>query len=94
MVSGLQIIPIAGFSELFVWAVAIRFDLPTINKILVFVIGIAFSCLTEVLQLFTEDRSFDFYDMLADVIGLSTGLILSHLVIRILACALKKLPGA
>jgi len=85
---------IVHFLLFFAWAVALRFDFASLNKILVFVIGIVFSCLTEVLQLFTEDRSFDFFDMLADAVGLATGLILSHLVIRILSSAVKKLPVA
>lgn len=85
---------IVHFLLFFAWAVALRFDFASLNKILVFVIGIVFSCLTEVLQLFTEDRSFDFFDMLADAVGLATGLILSHLVIRMLSSALKKLTGA
>jgi VanZ family protein len=85
---------IIHFLLFFAWAVAIRFDFPFIKKILVFSIGIVFSFLTEVLQLFTEDRSFDFFDMLADAVGLATGLILSHLVIRLLSSAFKKLPRA
>ncbi len=85
---------IVHFLLFFAWAIAIRFDFPSLNKILVFVIGIVFSCFTEVLQLFTEDRSFDFFDMLADAIGLATGLILSHLIIRILTSVLKNFPRA
>lgn len=85
---------IIHFLLFFVWAVALRFDFPSLKKILGFIIGIVFSCLTEVFQLFTEDRSFDFFDMLADAVGLATGLILSHLVIRMLTSVVKKIPGA
>lgn len=85
---------IIHFLLFFGWAVAIRFDFPLLNKILVFIIGTLFSLLTEVFQLFTEDRSFDYFDMLADAVGLATGLIMSHLVIRMLTSVVKKLPRA
>ena len=85
---------IIHFLLFFSWAVAVRFDFPHLNKLLVFLIGLIFSCLTEVFQLFTEDRSFDYFDMLADAVGIATGLILSSLVIRIIFSLLKKLPGA
>ena len=85
---------IIHFFLFFSWAIAVRFDFPHLNKLFVFIIGVVFSCLTETLQLFTEDRSFDYFDMLADAVGIATGLILSGLVIRTISSLLKKLPGA
>jgi len=66
------------------WAVALRFDFPNIRPWLVFVLGMVFSLLTEVVQLFAEGRTFDFYDILFDSLGLLIGLAVSRPVIKIL----------
>jgi VanZ family protein len=66
------------------WAVAIRFDFQSVKPWLVFVLGIVFSALTEVVQLFTEGRSFDFFDMLFDGVGLLIGVLISKAVIKII----------
>ena len=65
------------------WAVALRYDFPNIRPWLVFVLGMAFSFLTEVVQLFAEGRTFDFYDMLFDALGIFIGLALSRAVIKL-----------
>jgi VanZ family protein len=66
------------------WAVAIRYDLDTkrFRYLLAFLLGLAFSALTEVLQLLVEGRSFDIYDMAADVAGLIVGLLVSRQVVK------------
>jgi VanZ family protein len=66
------------------WAVAVRYDYPNIKAWLVFVYGLLFSVLTEILQLFIEGRSFDLYDMMADGAGLLLGLLLTKPALRIL----------
>lgn len=61
------------------WAVAVRYDSRRrpLNFMIVLLTGIAFSALTEVLQLLVEGRSFDLYDMAADALGLVVGLLVS-----------------
>lgn len=66
------------------WAIALRFDFPKAPLWLVFVLGMMFSFLTEVVQLFAEGRTFDFYDMLFDALGLLIGLTLSRFAIRLI----------
>jgi VanZ family protein len=66
------------------WAVAVRYDFPTVKPWMVFVSGLLFSVLTEILQLFIEGRSFDLYDMMADGAGLLLGLLLTKPALRIL----------
>ncbi|HEY0741784.1 MAG TPA: VanZ family protein [Chryseosolibacter sp.] len=67
------------------WAVALRFDFPLLKWWQIFMLGIIFSFLTEVLQLFAEGRSFDTYDMVSDAIGLALGLLVAKPVVRILS---------
>jgi VanZ family protein len=69
-----KIIHMAMFA---VWGVAVRYDFNArpFNFLLVFLAGISFSALTEILQLLVEGRSFDLYDMAADAIGLIVGLM-------------------
>lgn len=92
-VSSFGLDKIIHFTLFFGWAIAVRYDFQTAKKILVFVLGIFFSFITEVLQLFAEDRSYDLYDMLADSLGLSMGLMLSHLVIPMITTVREKLFG-
>lgn len=68
-----------------VWAWAIRWDFQSekFPYAIVFVTGLLFSLLTEVLQLLVEGRSFDIYDMAADMIGLALGLLTSGLMKRL-----------
>src|SRR5688572_7320147 len=66
------------------WAIAIRYDFPSVKPWLVFVFGIVFSLFTEILQLFIEGRSFDLYDMVADGAGLLLGLIFTRPATKIL----------
>jgi glycopeptide antibiotics resistance protein len=58
----------------FLWAIALRYDFPRTHYLKIIFAGLAFSLFTELLQLAAEDRSFDWYDMLADGIGLCVGL--------------------
>ena len=66
------------------WTLAVRFDYnrQPFPYALVFLIGIIFSALTEVLQILVEGRSFDIYDMAADALGLIIGLAISGPVIK------------
>ena len=66
------------------WAVALRFDFHTLKPLRVFMFGMIFSVLTEVVQLFAEGRSFDVYDMVFDGIGLFIGLLIANPVIKLL----------
>lgn len=66
------------------WAVALRFDFPHFKWWHIFALGMIFSFLTEVLQLLTEDRSFDLYDMVSDAIGLTLGLFVAKPFVKIL----------
>ena len=83
---------IGGFDRLVhigmfaVWAVAVRFDFHprSFPFVLVFLAGLLFSFVTEILQLLVEGRTFDVYDMIADAIGLVLGLLVSGRVLRIL----------
>ena len=66
------------------WAVAVRldFDRTPFRYGLFFLIGLAFSALSEVLQILVEGRSVDFYDMLADAVGLVFGLVIGGPVVK------------
>ncbi len=62
------------FTMFFTWAVALRYDFPRTHYLKIIFTGLAFSLFTELLQLLAADRSFDWYDMVADGIGLCVGL--------------------
>ena len=66
------------------WAVAVRYDFRTAPRkfFRIFIAGLLFSLLTEVLQLPVEGRTFDPYDMAADGVGLIAGLLASGPVLR------------
>lgn len=66
------------------WALAVRYDFHAkpFKFFVIFSAGVLFSVLTEVLQILVEGRSFDIFDMLADVIGLIIGLLVSGPVVR------------
>ena len=68
------------------WALAIRhdFDKGSFNFFVAFIAGIAFSLFTEVLQLFVEGRSFDWFDMVADAIGLLISLAIGGKILSLL----------
>jgi VanZ family protein len=66
------------------WAIALRYDFPNLKPWLVIVLGLGFSLFTEVLQLFAEGRTFDLYDMIADVGGLVLGIILTRPATKVL----------
>ena len=67
------------------WAVAVRNDFynQRLKFFSLFLAGLVFSFLTEVLQLLVEGRTFDVYDMLADAIGLLIGLMMSGQILRL-----------
>lgn len=67
-----------------VWAIAVRYDFNTkpFPFLIVFVAGLFFSALTEVLQLVVEGRSFDLYDMAADAVGVLAGVLVSGVVLK------------
>lgn len=90
--SNIPDVGIGGFDKIVhigmfgLWAVAVRHDFDTepFRFFLVFLAGMLFSILTEVLQLVAEDRTFDIYDMAADGIGLIGGLLVSGKVVKLL----------
>jgi VanZ family protein len=68
------------------WALAVRYDFrsPSFKFFLAFVIGMSFSLLTEVLQVFAEGRTFDWFDVVADSIGLLSGLLMGSKMLALL----------
>lgn len=65
-------------------ALAIRYDFnrPTFRYLPFFLIGMTFSLFTEILQVFAEGRTFDWYDVVADGIGLVAGLPIATWLLR------------
>ena len=85
------------FCMFYVWSIAIRFDFQKNFKWpLTWLTGASFGVLTEILQLFAEDRTFDYFDMLADAIGVSIGLLTGAFVLRkiILYWPFKKIKSS
>jgi VanZ family protein len=76
-----KIVHICMFSA---WAVAMRFDFRSIKPWRIIVLGMMFSLLTEVVQIFAEGRSFDFYDMIFDGIGLIIGLLVAKPIVKLI----------
>ena len=67
------------------WALAVRYDFDrSLNVFIVFAAGLAFSAITEVLQILVEGRSFDIYEMAADAVGLVLGLWLGRPLLTLL----------
>jgi VanZ family protein len=68
------------------WAFAVRYDLrfSKFNFLVVVLIGMSFGMMTEVLQIFAEERNFDLYDALADAIGLIVGLLVWPKIVAII----------
>lgn len=68
------------------WAVAVRWDFgeKSFPLLRFLIVGILFSGFTEALQILVEGRSFDSYDMAADAVGLTVGLLISRPVIRLI----------
>ncbi len=69
---------IIHFAMFLFWALAIQADfkiVTTKREPLAFLCCVGFSLITEVLQLFVETRSFDFFDMVFDCIGFLVGLL-------------------
>lgn len=76
---------LAHFTLFYLWSLAVRFDFKINFKwAWAFFAGVLFIYLTEVLQLFAEDRSYDYYDMVADSIGLSIGLLTGNFALKII----------
>jgi VanZ family protein len=83
---------LAGFDKLVhigmfaSWTLALYYDFR--NKSLrypfVFVIGMLFSLFTEILQVFIEGRTFDWYDLGADAVGIIVGIIMSKPILKLL----------
>jgi hypothetical protein len=59
------------------WAIALRNDFQNWRITRVILFGLFFSLLTEVFQIFVEDRSFDWYDTIADAVGLILGCVIA-----------------
>jgi VanZ family protein len=73
------------FSLFFIWSVAVRYDFsPNFKWPWGWLVGLLFSASTEVLQIFAEDRAFDYWDILFDGIGLSVGLLTGQAALRLL----------
>lgn len=75
---------IVHFTMFFTWMVAVRYDFSFLKKWLLLLIGLFFSVLTELFQLFVEARSFEVYDLLADSIGVIAGLLLSPYLLSLI----------
>ena len=72
------------FTLFYVWSLAIRFDFEKkFNWKIGWLTGFAFSFLTEGLQILIEGRTFDYYDILLDVIGLTAGLLTGNYVLKL-----------
>ena len=69
-----------------VWAITVRYDFKTVSSrcYLIFLTGLLFSLLTEIVQLPIEGRSFDVYDTVADAVGLLAGLLVSGPVLKVI----------
>jgi VanZ family protein len=81
---------IAGFDKFVhfgmfgTWAVAVRYDFNGRFRFWVaFSLGLGFSLFTEIIQVFAEARTFDWYDIVADVVGLLAGLAISAYLLRL-----------
>jgi VanZ family protein len=76
-------VKLVGFDKIvhiimfFAWAVAVRYDFSDARMAGVITVGFLFSLFTEILQIFVEDRSFDWYDTLADITGLVAGCLMA-----------------
>jgi len=67
------------------WATAVRFDVKTsFNVTATALAGILFSVFTEIIQVFTEGRTVDGYDLVADFIGLAVGVVVGKVVLQLL----------
>lgn len=68
------------------WATALRYDFQnaSFKFFFAFIVGLGFSLLTEVLQVFIEGRTFDWFDVLADAVGLILGLSFGLKVLALL----------
>jgi VanZ family protein len=84
-------VSIGGYDKLIhmgmflVWALVAQYDLgtkPLSRLVMLFFAGTVFSAMTEVLQIVVEGRSFDMYDMIADIVGLIIGLMIGGPIIR------------
>jgi len=66
------------------WAFAVCYDFRSgnFNYFLIFFIGVFFSFSTEVLQVFVEGRTFDWYDLIADYMGSILGLSVSKPLLK------------
>ena len=67
------------------WALVVQYDFgtrPLSKRVIYFITGSLFSAITEILQILVEGRSFDVYDMIADMIGLIAGLLVGGPVVR------------
>ncbi len=85
-------VSIGGFDKVFhiamfgLWAVAVQYDFRTrqVTFWAVILTGILFSVITELLQLLVAGRSYDLYDMVADLIGLVAGFFLGGKIVKLL----------
>lgn len=76
---------LAHLTLFFLWSLAIRYDFtPNFKWIVGWIVGLAFSALTEVFQIFADERSFDVWDILFDGLGLSVGLMAGPIALRLL----------
>ena len=74
---------LAHFILFFIWAVGVRRDFSSSFRwVACLIAGIAFSVLTEVMQIYVEDRTFDPIDMFADVAGLACGIAMGATLLR------------
>jgi VanZ family protein len=74
------------------WAVALRFDVVSLRPWAVVMLGMLFSLFTEITQLFVEGRSFDLYDLVADLVGLMIGVVVAGPINKVLRKVLQSKP--
>jgi VanZ family protein len=66
-----------------VWTLAVRRDYgPSFRWPVALLTGLVFSLVTEMLQIAVEGRTFDWTDLVADAVGLVTGLLIGRIVLR------------
>jgi VanZ family protein len=67
------------------WTVAVRYDFnqKVFRYWLAFLCGVFFSLATEIVQILVEGRTFDPYDVVADLVGIIVGLMIGGWIVRI-----------
>lgn len=74
---------LAHFVLFCLWALAVRRDFgSSFRWPLAVMTGLVFSWITEILQIAVEGRTFDWTDIVADAVGLVSGLLMGRFVLQ------------